>query len=155
MFTWWKIISRAPEGASRLVPGCVLSLSVFSTKSRSATGLAEDFQERRGVNVKTNDSGCKECDTEEGRVGLVEGEKGAKGREGGGEEEHPRTTRLQGWLQPPGRWQFLFISLSLAQAFDFYFSRPCHFFNLPSSPLSLPRGGYFQIPFAAVHGRCT
>lgn len=79
-----------------MVPQSPIS-PVFSTKSRSTTGLAEDFQERRGVNVKTNDSGCKERDGEE----LWKG-KGRMG-ENGGEEEHPRTTRLQGWLQPPGR----------------------------------------------------
>lgn len=42
------------------------------------------FRNGRGTNVKTNDSGCKA------------GSRGkAWGREGG--------TRLQGWLQPPGR----------------------------------------------------
>lgn len=51
----WSLVAR------------VLSPPVFSTKSRGTTGLAEDFQERRGVNVKTNDSGCKECGSEEER----------------------------------------------------------------------------------------
>lgn len=59
------------------------------------TRLAEDFQERRGVNVKTNDSGYKEC---------------GRGKRENWRREDPRAARLQGWLQPPGRWQFLFIS---------------------------------------------
>lgn len=146
------------RGALQLVPSCarVLSLPVFSAKSRSATGFAEDFQERRGVNVKTNDSGCKERGTEEG--GLVEGGKeseGPRGGEKGGKENiHGRRGYKGGCSHPDDDNSFLFPSqprLSFAQAFDFYFSRrPCHFFNLPSSLFPLPRGGYFQIPFTAI-----
>lgn len=49
---------------------------VFLTKSRSATGSRGGFfRNGEGVNVKTNDGGCKEHGGEEGRG------KGGKGRE--------------------------------------------------------------------------
>ena len=61
---------------------------IFSMKSRSATDLAADFQKRQGVNVKTNESGCKEYDG--GRRGRFVRE--GKRKEWGREEEN-----IYGW----------------------------------------------------------
>jgi len=54
---------------------------VFSIKSRSVTDLAENFQERQGVNVKTNDSGCKERDRKKGDLWRR-----VRGKSGGGKK---------------------------------------------------------------------
>lgn len=92
--------------ALQLVPRESSISPVFLTKSRSATGLAEDFQERQGANVKTNDSSCKERGGEEGRgisVGEVKGE-------GGKENIHGRRGYKGGCTHPDDDNSLLFPS---------------------------------------------
>lgn len=118
---------------------------VFSTKSRSATGLAEDFQERQGANVKTNDSSCKERGGVEERGGFwLVGKRGRDGRRTSTDGAVTRVVSATRMMTIPFYFPRSFVSL--AQAFDFYFSRrSCRLFNPRSlpSPRSLflpPRG---------------
>lgn len=129
---------------------------VFSTKSRSATDLAADFQKRRGVNVKTNDSGCKERGREEGREicwRRGRGGGGKKRKEGGGEtsRSYGAVTRVAAATRTMTiPFYFPHSLVSLVRAFDFYFSRrPRHFFNPRRSPPPVParRGNYLETPF--------
>lgn len=81
---------------------------VFSMKSHSATDLAEDFQKRQGVNVKTNDSGCKERGRKKGDLwGMV------RGKNGGG-RKRTSTDGAVTRLVATRRWRFLFISLTVS-----------------------------------------
>lgn len=102
----------------------LVSLAVFSTKSRSAADLAEDFQERRGVNVKTNDSGCKEeKERQEGKG--EEGENWVEGRSRG--RKYPRcgaVTRAVAATRTMTIPFYFFLSSRFAQVLSISFISP-------------------------------
>lgn len=102
-----------------------ISRSFLDEISQSAADLAEDFQERRGVNVKTNDSGCKEeKESERGGKGE-EGENWVEGRSRG--RKYPRcgaVTRAVAATRTMTIPFYFFLSSRVAQALPIPFISP-------------------------------
>lgn len=120
-----------------------ISRSFLDEISQSAADLAEDFQERRGVNVKTNDSGCKE-EKESERGGEGRGGRELGGRKIEGEKiSAMRRGYKGGCSHSDDDNSFLFLSLVSGRsgsADPFYFSSSsAATSSSPSSSISPPR----------------